>query len=94
VSRLFLYLLLGGGFIGTIYFVYNTWAKAFFTPERPAKSKRERKAVAPSAVLSSGDEKATATGSKGYDEGWIPPNHLQRPEARRIRSGTPKTKAK
>jgi hypothetical protein len=94
VARLFLYLLLGGGFIGTIYFIYNTWAKAFFTPQRQPRSKRERKATVPSAGLSSGDEKATTTGAKGYDESWIPANHLNRPEARRIRSGTPKTKAK
>ncbi|KJX96521.1 hypothetical protein TI39_contig617g00004 [Zymoseptoria brevis] len=35
----------------------------------------------------------TALGGKGYDESWIPAGHLQRPQAKRVGSGRPKSRA-
>jgi len=35
------------------------------------------------------DGPAVTTASMAYDQSWIPAGHLQRPQAKRIRSGTP-----
>ncbi|SMR46751.1 unnamed protein product [Zymoseptoria tritici ST99CH_1E4] len=35
----------------------------------------------------------SALGGKGYDESWIPAGHLQRPQAKRVGSGRPKSRA-
>jgi len=85
LTRLFLYLILTGALAGVVYFIYVTWIKALF-PQQKKRTTRK-----PAATTDS----ATASGaSKSYDESWIPAQHLQRPEAKRVRSGTPKTKAK
>jgi hypothetical protein len=86
-QTLFIYAFVGAFFGLTAYFIYNTWIKSFLPQQkkRPAR-KTEPVAVAPNA--------GATTGSKTYDESWIDPRHLQRPEARRVRSGTPKTRAK
>jgi hypothetical protein len=34
----------------------------------------------------------TALAQKAYDESWIPEGHLNRPAARRVKSGASKTK--
>ena len=39
------------------------------------------------------DGPATASGAKAYDESWIPAEHLKRPEAKRVGSGRPKSRA-
>lgn len=101
---IFLYLVLLGAFGGTVYFIYNTWITTLFPQkrrggkggERAKKSSGGSKKVDPAdqtAVLGA-DGPAVTSGSKAYDESWIPAQHLQRPEAKRVRSGTPKTKVK
>ncbi|KAF2667041.1 hypothetical protein BT63DRAFT_427460 [Microthyrium microscopicum] len=84
-QTLFIYAFLIALFGGTCYFIYNTWIVQFF-PQQKKASRRTAPASAPS--------QATTTGASGYDESWIDPRHLQRPEAKRVRSGQPKTRAK
>ncbi|TID19006.1 signal sequence receptor alpha chain [Venturia nashicola] len=96
---LFIYLLLAAMFAGTLYFIYNTWIKTLFPQtkrrgkggERARTSTQGKKtAVAPADQVSViGADGPAVT---GFDSSWIPPNHLQRPEPKRIRSGTPKNK--
>lgn len=93
-----------GAFAGTVYFIYSTWFSTFFPQkkrggkggERAKKSTSGAKKVDPAdqAAVVGADGPAVTSGSKAYDESWIPASHLQRPEAKRVRSGTPKTKVK
>ncbi|KAF2087949.1 hypothetical protein K490DRAFT_65229 [Saccharata proteae CBS 121410] len=99
---IFLYLVLLSAFAGTCYFIYNTWITTLFPQkkgrgkggERAKKSSQGSKVVNPADQVSviGADGPAVTSGSKAYDESWIPASHLQRPEARRVKSGTPKTK--
>ncbi|KAH7355775.1 hypothetical protein BKA66DRAFT_474887 [Pyrenochaeta sp. MPI-SDFR-AT-0127] len=101
---IFLYLVLLGAFGGTVYFIYNTWITTFFPQkkgrgkggERAKKSSAGTKKVDPAdqVAVVGADGPAVTTGAKAYDESWIPAAHLQRPEAKRVRSGTPKSKPK
>jgi hypothetical protein len=90
-DRMFLWLFLGTLFSGMCYFIYRTWVRSLF-PQRRSPSRGKGKKVDSGSTDSA--TAATASGAKGYDESWIPAQHLQRPEAKRIRSGTPKTKSK
>ncbi|KAJ4356647.1 Increased recombination centers protein 22 [Didymosphaeria variabile] len=102
---IFLYLVLLGAFGGTVFFIYNTWITTLFPQqrrggkggERAKKSSGGSKKVDPAeqvSVVGADGPAVAATGSKSYDQSWIPAQHLQRPEAKRVRSGTPKTKVK
>ncbi|KAF1949828.1 hypothetical protein CC80DRAFT_529204 [Byssothecium circinans] len=102
---IFLYLVLAGAFAGTVYFIYTTWIQTFFPQkrrggkggERAKKSSGGSKKVDPAEQVAvvGADGPAVTSGSKAYDESWIPANHLNRPEARRVKSsGTPKAKPK
>ncbi|KAF2806281.1 uncharacterized protein BDZ99DRAFT_510695 [Mytilinidion resinicola] len=100
---IFLYLVLTAAFGGTLYFIYTTWITTLFPQkrrggkggERAKRSSGGSKKVDPTdqASVVGADGSAVTSGAK-YDESWIPAAHLQRPEAKRIRSGTPKTKPK
>ncbi|KAI2784946.1 hypothetical protein F4815DRAFT_143816 [Daldinia loculata] len=97
---IFLYVVLTAAFAGTSYFVYKTYIEALFpqakrTPStKPSKKGRTPAPVVEKEPLSGGEGSATGT-DKGYDESWIPSDHLNRPAARRVKSGaSSKTKAK
>jgi hypothetical protein len=101
---IFLYLFLAAAFSGTCYFIYTTWISTLFPQkkrggkggERAKRSTHGTKAVDPTDQVSvvGADGPAVASGSsKGYDESWIPETHLQRPQARRVGSGKPKSRA-
>ncbi|KAI4196722.1 MAG: hypothetical protein LQ350_006368 [Teloschistes chrysophthalmus] len=99
---LFLYLFLLALFAGTCLFIYNTWIATLFPPSKSTKntpgkdasraraSTKGTKPVNPAdqvGVVGGTDGPAVmASGAKAYDESWIPAGHLQRPEARRVKS--------
>ncbi|CZT06462.1 related to signal sequence receptor alpha chain [Rhynchosporium agropyri] len=98
---IFLYLVLLGGFLGTLYFVYKTWIEALFPQtkrggkggERAKRSSGGSKKAVPveeqvSVIGADGPAVTTATeAQKMYDESWIPEHHLNRPTAKRVKSG-------
>ncbi|KAI1377252.1 hypothetical protein F4677DRAFT_415721 [Hypoxylon crocopeplum] len=92
---IFLYMFLTAAFAGTCYFVYKTYIEALF-PQAKRSSKGPKKArVAPieKEPLSGGEGSGTGT-DKAYDESWIPSDHIIRPTARRVKSGTSKAKTR
>ncbi|KID98268.1 signal sequence receptor alpha chain, partial [Metarhizium majus ARSEF 297] len=93
---IFLYLVLSAVFGGTLYFVYKTWIEALFPQAKRSKSssggpKKAKKSADADAALSGSESAAATTGSKTYDESWIPDHHINRPVAKRVKS-TPKKK--
>lgn len=94
---IFLYLVLLGAFAGTSYFIYKTWIATLFPQrrrggkggERAKTSSRGSKKVDPTdqVAVVGADGPAVTSGAKAYDESWIPEHHLNRPEARRGKSG-------
>ncbi|KAL8671900.1 MAG: hypothetical protein Q9168_003611 [Polycauliona sp. 1 TL-2023] len=104
---IFLYLFLLAIFGGTCYFIYSTWISTLFPQKRRSggggkdasrarKSTSGSKSVDPSDQVSvlGGDGPAIASGAKAYDESWIPAGHLQRPDARRVKSGAGRPKSR
>lgn len=103
-----MYLVLLGAFGGTLYFVYKTWIESLFPQTRRGGKGGERakrsslgtkKAVAPEDQVSviGADGPAVTTSAeaqKAYDESWIPDHHINRPTAKRVKSGASKTKVR
>jgi hypothetical protein len=93
-----------GAFAGTVYFIYNTWISTLLPQkkrggkggERAKRSSGGTKKVDPAdqVAVVGADGPAVTSGAKAYDESWIPASHLQRPVAKRVQSGAPKTKTK
>ena len=84
-------------FTGSCYFIYNTWITTLFPQkrrggkggERAKRSSGGSKKVDPSdqvAVIGA-DGPAVTSGAKTYDQSWIPEHHINRPEAKRLKSG-------
>ena len=100
--RIFLYLFLLATFVGVGYAFYAIWIQPYFAPKRGTRSgaggvgsgDRRRTKKEPLAVQPPTENEATATGAKVYNEEWIPAHHIQRPEARRVKSGTPRPKSR
>jgi hypothetical protein len=91
---IFLYLFLTAAFGAICYFVYKTYIEALFpqTKRGPKVAKKSRVSLAEKEPLSGGE--GTATGAdKGYDASWIPQDHINRPSAKRVKSGA-STKSK
>ena len=84
-------------FGGTCYFIYSTWITTLFPQkrrggkggERAKRSSGGSKKVDPADQVSvlGADGPAVTSGAQAYDESWIPEGHLNRPEARRVKSG-------
>lgn len=93
---------------GTLYFVYRTWIQTLFPQTRKGGKGGERakrssggskKAVDVKDQVSviGADGPAVTTQSlaqQAYDESWIPDHHINRPSARRVKSGSSKIKTK
>ncbi|KAK3680037.1 Increased recombination centers protein 22 [Recurvomyces mirabilis] len=99
---IFLYLFLLAGFGGLCYFIYTTWITTLFPQkrrggkggERAKRSSGGSKPVEPADQASVvGADGPAVTKTSGYDESWIPAGHLQRPAAKRVGSGRPKSRA-
>ncbi|CAO1599171.1 Increased recombination centers protein 22 [Xanthoria calcicola] len=99
---LFLYLFLAAIFGGTCYFIYSTWISTLFPQKRRTgaggkDASRARKSTTGSKGVDPGDQVSvlgadgpavtSGAAAKAYDESWIPAGHLQRPDARRVKSG-------
>lgn len=103
-----MYLFLLAAFAGTLYFVYKTWIETLFPQTRRGGKGGERarkslggakKAVAPEDQVSviGADGPAVTTGAmaqQAYDESWIPEHHINRPTAKRVKSGASSKKTK
>lgn len=103
---IFLYLFLSAATAGTLYFVYKTWIEALFPQtkrggkggERAKKSSGgSKKAIDPKDQVSviGADGPAVTSGAlakQAYDESWIPEHHINRPTAKRVKSGKSKTR--
>jgi len=109
IPSIFLYLFLLAAFAGTLYFVYKTWIETLFPQIRRGgkggdRAKRSsggsKKAIDTKDQVSgiSVDGSAATTGAqaqKAYDESWIPEHHINRPTAKRVKSGaSSKTKTR
>jgi hypothetical protein len=79
---------LTGAFAGLLYFVYKTWIEALFPAPAPrratvvggAPKTPKRKSEADAAIETSGV-------AVEPDQRWIPEHHMNRPSARRVKSG-------
>ncbi|TDZ30943.1 Increased recombination centers protein 22 [Colletotrichum spinosum] len=92
---IFLYLFLTGAFAGTLYFVYKTWIEALFPQAKKAKSSKKVRQVSVTVPVAEPDTSAATSTGKSYDESWIPDHHINRPIAKRVKSGASgKLKAK
>lgn len=101
---IFLYLVLLAVFGGTCYFIYNTWITTLFPQkrrggkggERAKRSSGGSKKVDPTDQVSvlGADGPAVTSGAKAYDESWIPAHHINRPEAKRVKSSGPRPKSR
>lgn len=90
----FLYVVISATFAGILYFVYKTWIEALFPQAKRVKTpKKARKTVDADAALSGSESTAVSTPSGKYDQSWIPDHHINRPSAKRVKSGASKKKA-
>lgn len=90
---IFLYLFLTAAFAGVSYFVYKTYIEAFFPQAKRSRSAKKAKVITVEKEPLSGGEGAATGADKGYDESWIPMDHINRPAAKRVKSGA-STKSK
>lgn len=87
---------------GVLYLFYSIWIAPYFPQKRTRSGDKAKKTSGGSKKVDPGepasalgtDGPAVATGAKGYDEEWIPAHHIQRPEAKRVKSGNPRPKSK
>lgn len=94
-DSIFLYLFLAAATAGVGYFFYTIWIAPYFPQKKKGKTGRASvKKVDVGSEKPDTDGPATATGAKTYAEEWIPSHHLQRPEARRVKSGSSRPKSR
>ncbi|KAI1933433.1 hypothetical protein LOZ66_006439 [Ophidiomyces ophidiicola] len=95
LTRIFLYVVVLGSFVGACYLFYTLWIAPYFPQKRkPAKTHdRTKKSSRDQTGVDSGDQAPeTPAVAKSYDTEWIPAHHINRPEARKVKSGSGKTK--
>ena len=100
MTSIFLYFFILACFVGVVYFFYTIWIAPYFPQKRRGGGDRAKRGAAKKGAADEGvpvtaaDGPAVATGSKGYNEDWIPAHHIQRPQARTVKSGTPRPKSR
>jgi hypothetical protein len=99
VISIFLYFFILACFGGVVYFFYTIWIAPYFPQKRRGGDRTKRgaakKGAADEGIPATGTDGPTVTtGSKAYNEEWIPAHHIQRPQARTVKSGTPRPKSK
>ena len=108
LHSIFLYLILLASFLGVTYFVYKQWIQDLFPQTKRGGKGGERakrssggskKAVDPIDQVSviGADGPAVTTGAlaqQAYDESWIPDHHINRPAAKRVKSGASSRKTR
>jgi hypothetical protein len=98
--RLFLYFFLLACAAGVCYFFYNIWILPYFPQQNKRKAgvaKKPIKKIDAAPITSDNEEPAAGltSSSQAYNADWIPTHHIQRPEARRVKSGgRPKSRGK
>ncbi|CAK7230507.1 Increased recombination centers protein 22 [Sporothrix curviconia] len=95
---IFLYVFLTGAFGATLFFVYKTWIEALFPQAkrsgggRKARKAAEKVEAASADALSGNESTGAGTGAEDFDASWIPAHHINRPVAKRVKSGASKKK--
>ncbi len=84
---IFLYLFITGIFGGTLVFVYKTWIEALFPKSKRPKVVKKTKKVDIVEPLSGNESAGAGTGTDEFDASWIPSHHINRPVAKRVKSG-------
>ncbi|KAM5454670.1 hypothetical protein MaudCBS49596_001967 [Microsporum audouinii] len=95
---LFLYVFLLACSAGSVYFFYTLWIAPYFPQKRKGGkgSDRSRKSAGVSSSVDADPASATdgAPSTKTYDTEWIPAHHINRPEARKVKSGSGRAKTR
>src|SRR5436190_20286821 len=100
---IFLYFFILAFFVGTVYFFYTTWIVPYFPQKRKSgkggdrakkSSELSKTADSPDPISAGGTDGSTVTSAKTYDTEWIPAHHINKPEARKVKSGGSRSKAR
>ncbi|DAA73114.1 TPA_exp: Uncharacterized protein A8136_5039 [Trichophyton benhamiae CBS 112371] len=93
---LFLYLFLLACAAGSVYFFYTLWIAPYFPQKRKGGkgSDRARKSAGVSSSVDATDPTSAegTPSTKTYDTEWIPAHHINRPEARKVKSSGSRVK--
>ncbi|KAJ5457989.1 Translocon-associated protein (TRAP)alpha subunit [Penicillium sp. IBT 31633x] len=86
---IFLYLFLLACVSGTGYFFYTVWVAPYFPQKRksgkPSEKRTQSKRVE-TQVTEETSSGAAASSATTYNADWIPSHHINRPEARKVKS--------
>ncbi|KAL1987003.1 hypothetical protein VTN96DRAFT_5159 [Rasamsonia emersonii] len=93
---IFLYFFILAFFAGIIYFFYTVWIAPYFPQKRRGRGGDSKKfSGAKKAESTDGSNGAAAvTSATTYNAEWIPPHHIQRPEARKVKGSRSKSKSR
>ncbi|KAK2740129.1 hypothetical protein FQN57_006244 [Myotisia sp. PD_48] len=96
---LFLYVFLLACSVGSIYVFYTLWVAPYVPQKRKSgkASDHARKSTAGQASPDSPGRTAVTDGTtsgKTYDTEWIPAHHINRPEPRKVKSGSGRSKTR
>lgn len=91
---IFLYFFLLSCFVGVVYFFYTVWIAPYFPQKRRAGKGGEPKK---SSGASKGDStvdgaNAAVSSATTYNAEWIPAHHITRPEAKKVKGRSTKTR--
>ncbi|WEW60261.1 hypothetical protein PRK78_005746 [Emydomyces testavorans] len=97
IHSIFLYFFVLASFVGASYFFYTLWIAPYFPQKRkPVKTHdRAKKPSRQQAGVDAGEPASdTPPVAKTYDAEWIPAHHIHRPEPRKVKSGSGRSKSR